>query len=678
MNNYLKISKMASLKDTNNAIKILSSYDGKNPYILKVKRDFFVLKDSSVMNDFQVEYILKNYNFEPKQINKIIKIADWFGIKKQEEWGTEFTPQKVKVITLLGETKSTYHCYIQYRQSVSPIMAFLPKKAILGNFLIEDYHNIEVDFERYDRLSSSKNPNRKIKEHQKEAVQFLLSRKKCVLADDQGLGKSLELSVAAIEGNFDSVVIICPASLKTNWRDELMWYVPERDISIVEGINGKTKSDLETYLGYKVGYSNKTITELTEEARERGKWVDNRFVIVNYDILDELYVIPKNKTKSGIEEAYNNSPLLKYIKDKKSLIIIDEAHRLSNNTSIRYKVIKDLIRRGNPHSIYAATGTPITNNPRNFFYVLDLLGDPITDDYQYYLERYCNSFKVPAKGEKDRWTGYFLKNKKKSNVQQLTLNEQTELKEYIKNHARMITVANGESNLEELRDRTQHIYLRRVKSDLKGMVGKTIHEIYYDLSPSQLDEYNKLWDEYEAAQKENDVDKKLNKELIEGGIYRRYLSNQMVPNTIKIVDKLIEKGEKVVIACCYDEELYTLQEYYGNKCVIYNGKLNSKQKDNNKDLFLNDPNIKVFLGNIQAAGVGITLNVAKYLIFNTFSYVNGENEQMQDRIHRIGQTRDVDIYYQIFNDTQYQRMWDIVMRKQMISNAVIKTEKDKK
>lgn len=668
---------MASLKDINTAYQILNEYNGKNPYIIKLKRDYCILKNSQTLNDFQIEFILKNHNLIPIQINKITKIADWFGLLKQKEWGTEFIPQKIKIISLIGETKTTYCCYIQYRQSVPPTLEFLPKKAILNNFLVDDYHNVNVEFDRYDKLSTSIDPDRKLKEHQKEAVQFLLSRKKCVLADSMGLGKSTSLSVAAIEGNFDSIVIICPASIKTNWKDELMWYVPERDITIVEGINGKNKSDLETYLGYKSGKSGKTVTQLQEEAKERGKWIDNRFVIVNYDILDEFYQIPKGRTKSALEEAYNNSPLLQYVKNKKSLIIIDEAHRLSNNTSIRYKVIKDLIKRGEPHSIYAATGTPITNNPRNFFYVLDLLGDPITDDYQYYLERYCNSFKIPAKGEKDRWTGYFLKRKKKNSFKELTLNEQNELKEYIKEHARMITVANGESNLDELKERTQHIYLRRVKEDLKGMVNKTIHEVYYDLTPLQQEEYNKLWDEYEIAQKEKDEEKELNKELIEGGLYRRYLSNQMVPKTIKIVNELLGKNEKVVIACCYDDELYSLQEYYGDECVIYNGKLNSKQKDNNKDEFLNNPNVKVFIGNIQAAGVGITLNVAKYLVFNTFSYVTGENEQMQDRIHRIGQTKDVEIFYQIFNNTQYQRMWDIVMRKQMIINAVIKTEKEK-
>ena len=70
-----------------------------------------------------------------------------------------------------------------------------------------------------------------------------MSRKKCVLADDMGLGKSTTLSVSAHYGNFDSVLIICPASLKTNWRDELMWYVNEKDITVVDGFNDKKKSD---------------------------------------------------------------------------------------------------------------------------------------------------------------------------------------------------------------------------------------------------------------------------------------------------------------------------------------------------------------------------------------------------------------------------------------------------
>ena len=53
----------------------------------------------------------------------------------------------------------------------------------------------------------------------------------------------------------------------------------------------------------------------------------------------------------------------------------------------------------------------------------------------------------------------------------------------------------------------------------------------------------------------------------------------MLPRTIKEARKHIEKGEKVIIACCFDKELYALQEEFGDECVIYNGKLSRKQKD---------------------------------------------------------------------------------------------------
>ena len=654
-----------TIKDRLNSIDIIKSYQGGNPYICMLKKDLLKGDDSS-LNDFAVEYVMNNHDFKPIPINKTVNLADWFAEKKQVDWDIDFLPSKVAVKVLLGETKTAYHCYIKYRQNMEPKQCFLSKKGILNNFLVDDYNNIQVDFDRYDRLSMMKNTNRKLREHQKSAVKFLLSRKKCILADEMGYGKTTEMIVAAIEGNFDSIVIICPASIKSTWKDELLWYVPERDITIVESSLGKTKNELEKMLGYGEGKSGKKISELQEEFKERGKWVDNRFVIVNFDILDEFYKIPTTRSKENIQKAYEESPMLQYIMNKKTLIIIDEAHRLSNNTSIRYKVIKDLIKRGNPHSIYAATGTPITNNPQNLYCVLQFLGDPITDDYQYFMDRYCGAFKVPAKGEKEKWTNIWHQKGCKG-----------DLKTFIKENARMIQVPGEPQNLDELKERISHIYLRRVKNDLEGMVEKRIHEIFYDLSDEQKIEYDKLWDEYEENRLIENPDAELNKELIEGAIYRRYLSNQMVPYTIKLVDKFIAENEKVVIGCCYDEELYTLQKYYGKKCVVYNGKMNSKEKDAAQKEFMTNDEVKVFIGNLQSAGVGLTLTSAKKLVFNDFSYVKGDNDQFQDRIHRLNQTDDVDIYFQIFRNTQYERMWEIVLKKGYVIDKIIKKESEK-
>ena len=666
-----------SIKKFTEALEILRVYEGDNPYILMLKRDFFVAEKIDSVDEFQVEYILKNKNFSPRPINKTIKITKWYGENRKEAWNLDFIPEKLLIVTLLGETQLYYNCYVQYRQSVPPVMCFIPKKAILNNFLVEDYHNVVVDFDRYDRLSMSKDPNRTLKKHQKEAVQFLLSRKRCILAHEQGLGKTTSISVAAIEGNFDSVLIICPASLKTNWKRELLWYVDEKDISIIESFSDKTKTELETFLGYSEGRSNKSREELLQEAKELGKWQKNRFVIVNYDVLDDFHVFSRATSDEGKKAALEKSPLLQYIYNRKSCIIVDEAHKLSNNTSTRYKVIKDLIKRGDPECVWLATGTPVTNNPLNLYYLLSLIENEITSDYEYYVNTYCDARKIPAKGEKERCTNIFLKQKGKETWYDLTWNERDELKKYINDHARKITIATGSGNLEELEEKVRHIYLRRTKDDIGNLPLKTVHEIFYSLTAEQKAEYDKLWEEYEQAQLELDPEKEINKELLEGGIYRRYLSVQMVPKTIELVNKIIERGEKVVIACCFDDELYSLRDYYGDKCVIYNGKMSVKQKDNAIEKFTHDENVMVFIGNIIAAGVGITLIASHNLVFNDVSYVPGDNLQMSDRVHRIGQTHNCDIYYQIFKDTQYENMWNIVLRKSMIINSIVKTEEEK-
>lgn len=667
-----------SLKKTNEAYDLLKNYDGENPYMLLLRKNVYVDRYTDVMNDFNISFILRNHNFEPQPMKKIIRVAKWWAEKKQDDWEIDFLPEKLKITSYIGDTDTSYGCYIKYRKSMEPHLCFIPKKAVLTNFLVKDYNEIEVDFDRYDRLSNFK---RILYPHQKDAIKFLLARKKCILADDMGLGKTTSVSVAAIEGNFDSVLIICPSGLKTNWKRELSFYIPEREISIIDGFNDKTKEELEEFLGYAPGKSGLKKTELLEEAKTGGKWKFNRFVILNYDIVDEFYKIPAGRSQSAWEEAFENSPMLQYITNRKTLIIIDEAHKLSNAKSNRYKVLKSLIKKGNPDSVYLVTGTPLTNDPTNLYCVLSFLGDPVTDDYKYYMERYCGAFEMvhpKDKEKKKRLTDKFLANHGVLSIKYLKEKDKEELSDILHKNCKFILVPKPENadNLDELKDRISHIYLRRTKDNLE-LPSKTVHELFYELDEDQFAEYERLWEEYEKKQQEEDEDKELNKALIEGGIYRRYLSNQMVPYTERLADKLIAKGEKVVIACCYDEEIYTLKEYYGDKAVLFNGKCSLKQKDAAVEAFMGDDNVMVFLGNIQSAGVGITLVKSRCLIFSDMSYVPADNEQMQDRIHRIGQERPVHIYCQIFKDTQYEKMWNIVLRKQMTIDSVIKKEEDK-
>ena len=403
----------------------------------------------------------------------------------------------------------------------------------------------------------------------------------------------------------------------------------------------------------------------------------NKYIIVNYDILDEFYKPSRSYSEDALKKLSETYPLFNFLYNKKCCIIVDEAHRLSNNTSNQYKVVSDLIRKTNPNSIFLATGTPVTNNPLNLYYLLKLIENDITSDYDYYINRYCGAKTFFNKADREKWTNIFLGKKNKKDWYSLTVSEKQELNKYLENHCRKIKTATGADNLEELKDRISHIYLRRTKEDVGNLPEKTIHEVAYTLTSVQQKEYDKLWEEYEKEKLEENPDKEINKDLLEGAVYRKYCSNNMVPNTIKLVDQFIKNGEKVVVACCYDEELYTLRDNYKDKCVIYNGKMSLKEKDEAIRKFRNDKDISVFIGNIVAAGVGITLTVSTKLIFNNLSYLASDNLQYMDRIHRIGQTKPCDIYVQYFKNTQYEHIWDISLRKEMIQNSIIKKENEK-
>ena len=65
---------MASIKDLNLAFDILSKYRGKNYLILSLLR-------KEQLNDFEIEYIIKNHDKEIVDINKNVKLSEWYSEK---------------------------------------------------------------------------------------------------------------------------------------------------------------------------------------------------------------------------------------------------------------------------------------------------------------------------------------------------------------------------------------------------------------------------------------------------------------------------------------------------------------------------------------------------------------------------------------------------------------------
>ena len=626
---------MSSKNSIDKAYDILKTYEGKNNRILYLQRLYSL--GQCVLGDFDVEYILNNYDFEPYMVGKTVKITRDYGLKLQQKYELDFCPEKIRISSVIGEMGNCLHCYVQYRQSVPSQLMYVNKNSILNELEDIDWRSFEVDFTELDK-------KRPLREHQKEGVKFLLANKKCILADSMGLGKTYQAICAAVLGNFKKILIITTASLKTTWRKEIELVEPKENIQVINGSEWQS--------GYKFTIVNYDIAqrfyEVAEEIAYEAKELPNAdgtvtkvkvpITVKNKSTGKLEYKMKKSRKKEDIKEALKKSPLFL---EQFDCVIIDEAHKLSNPKAKRYQVLEDFIKKSQIPYVFLLTGTPITKDTVKFYYLLKLIDANITKDYIYYMRTYCSAKKRKFRGKE-------------------------------------LLVPGKSSHLDELKEKVKHLYIRRELKDMADMVNKTVSTRYYDLDKLQIAEYDRLWNEYTMAQLENgDNTNEDYRQLVEGGLVRHFLANQMIDNTIKLIDEKIEDGDKVVVMCTFTDELQKFKTYYGSKCVVYDGKMTPKAKDKAFDKFQNDPKVKVFVGNIVAASVGLSLTAAHTLIFNSYSWIAAENQQAEERVYRLTSTNDVEIIYQLFTDSISEHMYKTVIEKQRVANDTIKKEIEK-
>ena len=652
------------------ASEILRNYSGDNNVILYFKKKFEEGQLLLSEDGFDTEYIIKNCDYRKVSVNKVVKISSILGKSLQEKYEIDFQPEKLRITEIIGEMGKSYHCYCQYRQSVPPRLMYIRKRYILDELFKVDHEKLEIDFEKYDKITEKY--GRKLKEHQKTGVKFLVANKKCILADSMGLGKTTQAVVAALETGCKKILVITTAALKSTWRREIGFYEPDENIFVVNGSKWDGETAKFTVINYDIvkNYYEVPMEQAYEEQ-----------ILTNSDGEIEKVRVPvykvdkktgkrepkmvKSRKKVNVQKNLENSPLFQSGFD---CVIIDEAQKLSNNTSNRYKVIYDFLMKSNIEYVFLTTGTPLTNTPMNLYHILKLIDASITSEYEFYVQRYCAGKEINKPGEFQKW----------SNVADAKGLTGSEKYSFIGEHVTKMIIPQGASNLDELRERIKHLYIRRLSSDIPGMVNKRIETLEYDLNHEQKKQYDKLWEEYLAAQEENgDESNEEYRQLVEGMLVRQFLANEMVDNTKKLVDDYIEDGEKVIIVCNFTNELEQFKEYYGKKCVTYDGKMTAKQKDKAVDAFMNDKKVSVFIGQEVAMSVGLTLTSSHIMVFNSYSWSENDNRQTQDRIYRITQTEDALCIYQLFTDSISKDMFEKVMRKGLIMDETIKSENDK-
>ena len=95
------------------------------------------------------------------------------------------------------------------------------------------------------------------------------------------------------------------------------------------------------------------------------------------------------------------------------------------------------------------------------------------------------------------------------------------------------------------------------------------------------------------------------------------------------------------------------------------------ERQKSVDSFQENEKIKVFVGNIKAAAVGITLTAAEVVIFNDLSFLPSDHAQAEDRAYRYGQKNNVLVYYPIYDNSIERVIYEIINAKKKVIATVM-------
>lgn len=227
----------------------------------------------------------------------------------------------------------------------------------------------------------------------------------------------------------------------------------------------------------------------------------------------------------------------------------------------------------------------------------------------------------------------------------------------------------GAANLNELAEKLQPYMLRRLKGDvLTELPAKTRQTIIFPATSRDVRDAIAVEREMESLS----MSGASVAQLADLARARKTLGMAKVPAALEHIQNVLESEPKVVVFAHHRDVISAILTRAGVKAVSITGDTSSKARHAAVEAFQNDPEVRLFVGNLQAAGVGLTLTAASVAIFVEQDWTPGVLFQAEDRIHRIGQSRPVLIQYLVFDGSLDARMSKSLARKEKIIQEAIK------
>jgi len=426
--------------------------------------------------------------------------------------------------------------------------------------------------------------------YQHVGAAYLAGKTQALLADEMGLGKSCQAILAADMIGATDILVFCPANVRINWSREFERFSP-MDHQCKVLLTGK---DVVPAVGV---------------------------VICSYDL------------------AVNPKILVQLKRRRWCVMVLDEVQLLKSRSAQRTKAIyghniKSPGLAACTDRIWRLTGTPAPNDASELYTHLKSAGI-VTDQYWDFVYRYCTGF--------DSDYGFRITGHKNTD----------ELKQLL---SRFMLRRKKDDVMQELPPITyQEVTVERSQVDLdtlffEQMRGKTKTEFFNELKAADTVLRAALETIRGGNEKTPAVDKlkvleSMAKSLV---TLRRYIGMAKLPAVCDILAEELAADStlKIVVFAVHRDVIegarLKLAKY--GAVTLYGG-TDPKKKALNVDKFMNDAKCRVFIGNVQAAGVGITLTSSCEVAFLEADWVPASNAQAAMRCHRIGQAKPVRVRY---------------------------------
>ncbi|XP_076736473.1 DNA annealing helicase and endonuclease ZRANB3 isoform X3 [Maylandia zebra] len=330
-----------------------------------------------------------------------------------------------------------------------------------------------------------------------------------------------------------------------------------------------------------------------------------------------------------------------------AVVVVDESHYLKSRNAARTKILVPLIQSAKRAILL--TGTPALGRPEELFMQIDALYPKRFGTWTDYAKKYCNAH-YRYFGPRRQWD------------------------------------CRGASNLEELHQRLSQIMIRRLKADVLSQLPPKIRQrIPFDLPKEAAKEASASFAEWERLMKSlgsgaattdtpftevMGLVTQMYKQtaIAKAGAVKDYIKMMLEAEQLKF---LVFAHHLTMLQACTEAVIEAKAGY-----IRIDGSVPSSERIQLVHRFQSDPETRVAILSIQAAGQGLTFTAASHVVFAELYWNPGHVKQAEDRAHRIGQTSSVNVHYLIAKGTFDTVMWSMLNRKEKVTGSTLNGRKE--